>query len=160
MYLSARTGFDTRSRGGLIPRVFNDNALTLAAGAEAHPFSPNLSLFSEAGGSVCLFRTPPAGRGRAPGDFRGDFTYGRGWGRGLDDELRGPRKIAGFRELYSSAEYYSRFGHNGIGYLQWKEGWTLRVAERRFQAFLQTNLVKDIRGDYYNNVLEFAPSVR
>ena len=68
---------------------------------------------------------------------------------------------SGFRDIYFDTEYYSRFGKDVIGYLQYREGFTIPAeGPFRTQVFALANMAKDSKGDYYNNVFEFGPGFR
>jgi len=164
-YLSLRVAQDTRTRGGSLPRIFTDNSAVFAVGMALHPLIPNLSFIGEAGNAVSMLQEPPPDRGRAVPDYRGGIVYYGYWGAPLDStDRRTPPRFtipAGFREIYFDTEFYSRYGNDVIGYLQYKEGFRLpALGDLRTQVFWNLNLAKDSNSDYYNNALEFGPGLR
>ena len=163
-YLSLRVGVDTRTTGGALPRIFSDDAIIPAVGVQIHPFTPYVNVFAEAGTAVSILSQPPADRGRAQPDYRGGVAYFRGWGTNLLSDQTKPHGFlikSGFREVYFDTEYYSRFGKDVIGYLQYREGFsTPSLGPFRTQVFAFGNLAKDSRSDYYNNVVELGPGLR
>lgn len=158
-YVGVRLGQDSRTRGGSVPRIFSDNSATVSAGLQLHPFTQYLGLYGEAGNSVSLLPSLPTDRGRSIPDYRGGLFYSRGWGATLADQPagQGPR----FREVYVDASFYSRFGDDLIGYMQYKEGFRLpHAGPLRAQLFAAAAVAKDSRSDYYNNIVEIGPGLR
>ena len=57
----------------------------------------------------------------------------------------------------ASAGFYSRYGNNGIAYLQARDGFKIAGSETtRLAPYVTARLVKDTRSDYFNNVAEFG----
>src|SRR5205823_3712802 len=100
----------------------------------------------------------PELRGRSvEPDFRAVLAYSREWlGR-----LVGPiglltlgqlKRDWMFTDLDASAGFYSRYGHDGIAYLQARDGFDLvRTGSTRLAPYLVARLVKDTNGDFFNN---------
>jgi len=171
LYAGTRITHDSRSRGGNLPAIFSDNVALVGAGVSFRPRRTNLTLLAEANLAFNLTQTATRNRDVEP-DYRVALYYYRRW----ESRLYGPIGAVTFGRLSSerlftdldaSLGYYSRYDHNGIAYLQLREG--LRVAEwgtSRLYGYGKVNLAKDTNRDFFNNVgevgagLEFRPNAR
>jgi len=159
-YIGLRMNRDTRSETGRLPIILADDTAVFALGVQSQPFGPNSAIYAEAGTAVSLLNHPPAGR--AIPDYRVGMDWFRPWGLSLVEASRQmSRKLAPFGEGYFDTAFYSRYGDNIIGLLQGKEGLTLPLKRLLpVQAFAAANVVKDSRGDFYNNIIEIGPGFR
>ncbi len=155
-YLSVRMIGDSRTRtGGANPRILSDDGVVVAAGLQAR-LARNLYAWGEAGNAVSGLGERPRGLQRSEPDYRGGLAFAKTWGPGLFQNEPGR-----FVETTLDAVYLSRFGHNAIGYAQTKAGYQLPKIRGVFQQpFLAVNLVHDVRGDYFNHLLEVGPGYR
>jgi Tfp pilus assembly protein PilF len=159
-YIGLRLNRDTRSQTGRLPIIFEDDAAVFSFGIQSQPFGPNSAIYAEAGTAVSLLSQPPGGR--AIPDYRVGIDWFHPWGLSLGQASHEiSRKVALFGEGYFDTAFYSRYGDNVIGYLQAKEGLTFPLKRLvPVQAFAAVNVVKDSRGDFYNNVVEIGPGFR
>lgn len=164
LYLGTRITHDSKSRGGSLPAIFSDNVALVGAGVSFRPKRTNLALVAEANLAFNLTTSTARNRDVEP-DYRAALYYYRRW----EGKLYGPagaltlgrlRSDRLFTDLDASLGYYSRYDHNGIGYLQLREG--VRLADwraSRLYGYAKINLVKDTNRDFYNNLAEFGPGV-
>lgn len=161
LYLSTRITHDSRSRGGTLPAVFSDNVALLGTGISFRPRRTNLTFLAEANLAFNLTQTVSRNREVEP-DYRVALYYYRRW----DARLYGPVGAVTlgrlhnerlFTDLDTSLGYYSRYHHNGIAYLQLREGMQLaNWGTSRFYGYGKVNLAKDTNRDFFNNVGEFG----
>ena len=155
-YLSMRMIGDSRTRtGGTRPQILSDDGVVVAAGLQAR-LARNVFAWGEAGNAISGLRERPRGLQRSEPDYRGGVAFAKTWGPSLFQDEPGR-----FVETTLDGVYLSRFGHNVIGYAQTKAGYQLPKIRGVFQQpFLAVNLVHDIRGDYFNHLLEVGPGYR
>ena len=163
-YLGTRITHDSRSRGGQLPAIFSDNAALFGAGVSFRPRRMHFSLFAEANVAINLTQSAVRNRAAEP-DYRAGLLYYRRW----DGRFYGPLGLLAavqargerlFTDVDASLAYYSRYAHNGIAYLQVREG--LHVGDwgpSRFWGYSKLNLVKDTNRDFYNNLGEIGAGV-
>lgn len=160
-YLNERVTRDSRSHGGSLPVVFSDNVGLLGAGISVQPQGWNVTLLAEANLAFNLTQTAEHSGDTEP-DYRvtlyyyrrsesrwygpiGALTFGRARGERL------------FTDYDASLGYYSRYDHNGIAYLQIREG--VRLADwgtSRLSSYAKLNMAGDVNHDFFNNFAELG----
>jgi hypothetical protein len=154
---------DARSKGGLAPTLFSDNAVITGLGVQAKPLT-GLQIEVQQGIAFDILKSGT--RSRTRGDFRAIGVYN--WGIAPEFTLHPNVKFlfSTFIDLYSSAGYYSRYD-NGIGYLQARIG--TRVSEVSYTAldlYVKGNFAGDTKKEFFNNFIDggvgarFIPDIR
>jgi hypothetical protein len=138
--------------------VFSDNAAFTGIGMEIKPVGAHFRLAAEAN---LAFNFVSAFRSRSiEPDYRIMFGYSREWAERLVGpigavtlgHLKGERL---FSAIDASAGFYSRYGNDGIAYLQARDGIRVNGDESaRIAPYIAVRLVKDTHGDYFNNAAE------
>jgi tetratricopeptide (TPR) repeat protein len=143
---------------GLQPAIFSDNVVLTGGGFEIHPQGSHVRFAAEAN----LARNfVPELRGRSiEPDFRAVLAYSREWlGFGLLTLGRIKRDWM-FSDLDASAGYYSRYEHDGIGYIQARDGFeVVHTQSMRLAPYVTARLVKDTKRDFFNNTAEAGAGV-
>lgn len=148
---------DTRSHGGILPEIYNDNYAGLGLGIDWSPLSNrSLRLFAETGAAYSLSNTNhPA--------WRNDTTVGaefyKAWGYGDGCGLHATWPLRPFGDVYASVAYYTRYS-DAIGQVLVRQG--VRLFNYRLSslsAYLKINIVGDSDNIYYNNIIEFGPGL-
>jgi tetratricopeptide (TPR) repeat protein len=167
-YLGGLVTRDTTSKGGTLPIIFSDDVGLLGFGILLQPRHSHFSFHTEENVAVPLISGGTYNYS-ARGDFRAIASYYNLFGGKLRgplglvtfDRLRGERL---FSDIDASSGYYSRYNHNGIFYLQNREGLHLwNMGPSQMSGYLKYFLVKDTHRDFYNNLgeggggIEFRP---
>jgi tetratricopeptide (TPR) repeat protein len=148
---------DLRSRGGLLPAVYNDNYAGVGFGVDWFPLqNRSLRLFAETGADYNLLDTDrPL--------WRNDTTTGaefyQAWGSGNGCTLHATWPLRSFGDAYASMAYYTRY-NDAIGQVVIRQG--VRVVNYHMtaiSAYLELNMVGDTRGVFYNNIVEIGPGL-
>ncbi len=148
---------DARSRGGLAPEIFSDNAMIAGLGVSIRPFR-GLQFNTQYGLSYDFVKRE--NRPRVDGDFRSVIIYSGGIypSLKLHNDVRIP--LSPLLDVYSSIGYYSRY-KNIIGYLQARAG--VRVFEVGYTGmdiYVRGGLVRDTEKEFYNNQFDGAVGIR
>jgi len=140
------------------PAIFSDDAILNGGGLEFHPEGSHLRIRAEANIAYNFF---PADRGRT---WEPDYRFVLGYDREFEGRLVGPigalmfgqvRRDSLFSEIEGSAGFYSRYGNNGIGYIQARDGVNIsRNPSLRLAPYFTARIVKDTKNNYYNNVVD------
>lgn len=170
-YLGGQVTRDTLSKGGTLPIIFSDNVGLVGLGIQLQPRRSHFSLRAEENLAVPLING-----GTYNYDARGDFRVIGSYYNLFPGKLRGPMglitfdRLKGerlFSDIDGSAGYYSRYDHNGILYLQNREGLRLwSMGPSQVSGYLKYFVVKDTHRDFYNNLgeggggVEFRPNKR
>ena len=149
---------DTRSAGGTIPDIYEDNAAIFGVGISFRPFiKVPMYWYAELGRAYDLI---DRNRSRWQRDFRVGATGYQRWGRGdfCVPGLHFPFKQVG--DFYGDVSFYSRFDDDIIGQFRVRQG--LRVLEwgkSSVNAYLKGQYFFDTNYEFYNNVFEFGPGI-
>lgn len=156
-YLSLRLNGDVRTRSEApVPMFYSDGGWTLGVGVFAMP-RKDLYVWGEAGNTLSYYARPVPGTGRFYPDYRGGVTWFRTWGTPLFTDLPGYRR---FLDLAVANIFISRYSNDLFHYAQARAGYHLpRRGLMNSQAYLSVNSVKDVRGFYWANFLEFGPGM-
>jgi tetratricopeptide (TPR) repeat protein len=159
LYLGGQVTRDTDSKGGTLPIIFSDDVGLLGLGILLQPKQSHFALRAEENLAV-----PLIGGGTYNYGARGDFRVIGSYYNFFPGALRGPldlitldrlRSERLFSDLDASAGYYSRYHHNGILYLQNREGLRLvSMGSSQLSGYLKYFVVKDTHRDFYNNLAE------
>lgn len=148
---------DLRSRGGVLPAIYNDNYAGLGVGVDWFPFlNRSLRLFAETGIDYNLLDSErPL--------WRNDTTAGaefyQAWGSHNGCGLHATWPLRSFGDAYVSMAYYTRY-NDAIGQVVLRQGVRLfNYHMSAISAYLKLNLVGDSRGVYYNNIVEIGPGL-
>jgi len=148
---------DGRSKGGLSPIIFSDNALIFGLGLK---FDPIIGLQFKVQQGIAFDLIKINDHFVNKGDFRAIAIYNNGIypNLNLHDNVQLPFTL--LLDVYSSLGYYSRYD-NGIWYLQGKGG--ARIFEFRYSAidlYAKGGAARDTKKEFYNNLLEGGIGVR
>lgn len=168
LYFGGQVTRDTVSKGGTLPIIFSDDVGLVGLGVLLQPKHSHFALRTEENLAV-----PLISGGTYNYDARGDFRAIGSYYNLFPASLRGPLGWLTFDRLKSerlfsdfdgSAGYYSRYNHNGILYLQNREGVRLgSMGPSQVSSYLKYFVVKDTHRDFYNNLgeggggVEFRP---
>ena len=155
-YLEFRISRDVASRsvGPLgYPEIYADNTAMLSIGAQFRFWKKRVGLFVQAGP---VFNLVDDGANRVAFDFRAGAFFAHEWLECRPEPDEGARlDLHPCADVYSDLIYVSRFNHNlflfargrfALGYLVTGPVSWAPVVEGRF--------LKDIRNDYYNNLVD------
>ena len=170
-YLGGQVTRDTLSKGGTLPIIFSDDVGLVGLGIQLQPKHSHFAFRAEENIAV-----PLIGGGTYNYDARGDFRAIGSYYNLFQGKLRGPLdsitfdRLKGerlFSDIDGSAGYYSRYDHNGILYLQNREGLRLwSMGPSQVSGYLKYFVVKDTHRDFYNNLgeggggVEFRPNMK
>jgi len=144
-YASLRLVAD--ARGPVAPDVYlSDNALVGGVGISTATWR-GWRGWAEAGASFGYLRR------NVLSDYRAGASWFRGAGRQLGAEAPG-----WFAETAFDAVFVSRYGHDVIGYLQNRYGYTWPGLQ--MQLYCNNNVARDTAGQYWANYYEFGPGTR
>ncbi len=148
---------DGRSKGGLSPIVFSDNALIFGLGFK---FDPMIGLQFKVQQGMAFDLIQINDHSIKKGDFRAIAIYNNGIypNLNLHDNVQVPFTL--LLDVYTSLGYYSRYD-NGIWYLQGRGG--TRIFELRYSAidfYAKGAIARDIKKEFYNNLFEGGIGVR
>jgi tetratricopeptide (TPR) repeat protein len=154
-YLSTRFVGDVRGQVQLnnMPQYLSENAVIVGTGFATKQWHHLLG-WVEAGLSMGYL----PGRkdiGTAVSDYRGGLNYARAWGNPL-----GRNRAGLFYETTADSIYVSRFDKDWLFYSQHRLGRTFRLGSDYLQTYLNTNLVQDVKREYWANTLEFGPGLK
>jgi tetratricopeptide (TPR) repeat protein len=156
-YFGVRFSRDIRSRAGTLPEIYSDNSSVFSIGIQSVLANTGAVFYAEAGTALNLVGTRP----RAASDYRAGAYWSRSWGGGLIPPASASHSMAWIGSLYADAGFYSRYAHNVIGSVQFREGLRLPTGRALPIALLgAVNLVKDSNGNFYNNIVETGPALR
>lgn len=161
LYSSLRVIGDTGTSGqplaagGGIPPALSERTMILGGGA-LWKVNYRLSLWGEAGESYRYAQVAGVSSRFRP-DYRGGFSYLRGWGR-----LMGSARPGWFTETSLDGFYVSRFDNDMLLYAQARGGYTLRplAGGMQLQFLMSLNVTRDRNGEYWGNFLEAGPGLR
>ena len=148
---------DARSKGGLAPEIFSDNAMIAGLGVSIRPFR-GLQFNTQYGLSYDFVKRED--KSRVAGDFRSIIIYSDGIYPSFNLHDKVGILFSPLLDVYSSLGYYSRY-KNIIGYLQARAG--VRVCEAGYTAmdiYVRGGLVRDNEKEFYNNQLDGAVGIR
>jgi tetratricopeptide (TPR) repeat protein len=145
----------TLTAGGGVPPALSERTMILGGGV-LWKVSDKLSLWGEAGESFRYAKVDGVNARFKP-DYRGGFSYLKGWGR-----LMGSRRAGWFSEVSLDGFYVSRFDNDMLLYSQARAGYTLRASRGGFQVqmLMNFNVTRDKNGEYWGNVIEAGPGLR
>jgi hypothetical protein len=154
-YVSLRFAGDVRrtadftSFGQVQTQLLSESAVIFGAGLATN-YWHGLMAWGEAGTAVGYLR-----RGARP-DYRGGFSFAKGFGELLGGESRGL-----FFETNEDAVFVSRFGNDTLFYTQNRAGYTLGSPDGlRLQLYWNQNITADTKRQYWANFVETGPGVR
>jgi hypothetical protein len=146
---------DSRSEGGNLPQIYNDNYAGLGIGLDWKA-TRAMRLYLQAGPDYDLL---DRNRARWRTDLVAGWTGYWSWGAGGGCSLEPRWPLASFGDLYANLAHYSRYS-NAIGQISLRTG--LRLFEQkgtRVSGYLRLDLFGDDEGLYYNNTLEWGPGL-
>ena len=162
-YAGARYVGDSRSKGGIAPQIYNDNAFSAGVGARIDS-KIGISLAAE---SFLAFNLIKTGDHRA--DTEGDFRVVAAGYWDVQERICGPiglltaetlRDKSFYTSLGGSIGYYSRYRDNVIGQFLSMEGWNFYKGERsRLSVYLRSMAGYDTNADFFNNLAEVGPGI-
>jgi tetratricopeptide (TPR) repeat protein len=141
--------------GGGIPPALSERTMILGGGI-LWKVNYRLSLWGEAGESYRYAHVEGVNSLLRP-DYRGGFSYLKGWGR-----LMGAGRRGWFAESSLDGFYVSRFDNDMLLYAQARAGYTLKPFRGgpQLQFVMSLNVTRDLNGEYWGNFLEAGPGVR
>jgi len=143
-YISLRFIGDTqRNTPGPNPQALSESSFLLALGATTQ--FHGITAWGEGGRAISYTK-----RQNLP-DYRGGFSWSRGWGHLLSSEASGL-----FLETNADEVFLSRFGNDWLTYSQWRTGYTVSGVQLLWNA----NLTVDTSHQYWANFVETGPGVR
>jgi tetratricopeptide (TPR) repeat protein len=159
-YVGMRFARDTRSKAGILPEIYSDNSAVIGGGLQSRIPASGITLYAEAGAAFdmlagSVWKNPKQ-------DYRGGADWFAEWGESIQETVR--NNSSGFSMIgsgYSDVSYYTRYNHNVIGYLQFRQGVNLPTTKfLPMQVLAAVNGVKDSKKAFYNNIVEVAPVIR
>lgn len=139
---------DSKTSGGLIPRIYSDNYAGAAVGLQ-YTNASGLRIFAQAGATMRLGAVASVPSG---GDVRGGVQLYREWG--------GPAAHrAGYGNFYGSGTYYSRY-QDTVFYNQLELGTRTSPAPTATEFYLRPVFTMDSKSYYYDNLIELTAGVR
>ena len=146
LYLDVLASQDSRTAGGVVPRVFADNYALGAVGVQyTRPWG--LRAFVQAGESASLGTIAAVKSGP---DLRIGVQLYREW-------AEPPSRAQGYGNLYASETYFSRYADT-ITYAQLEVG--RHPFEPRIDLFARGTVTLDTHAFYYSNLVELTLGVR
>lgn len=141
--------------GGWFPPALSERTMILGGGA-LWKVTYRLSFWGEAG-EAYRYANVQGSTARFKPDYRGGFSYLKGWGRLIGSSRRG-----WFSEASFDGFYVSRFNNDMLLYSQARAGYTFAPLAGGAQVQLLTNLnfTRDKNGEYWGNVVEAGPGIR
>ena len=159
-YVGMRFSRDTRSKAGILPEVYSDNSAIVGGGLQSRIPASGVTLYAEAGAAFDMLA--PSIWKHPKQDYRGGANWFVEWGDSIQETAR--NNSSGFSMIgsgYSDVSYYTRYNHNVIGYLQFRQGINLPTSKFvPIQILAAVNGVKDYKKAFYNNIVEVAPVIR
>ena len=153
LYIGEHLLRDTASSGGRLPQIFSDNALLSGIGVSFQPHGAPYFLSAEVNAAYLPYGSKSGTSAIVP-DSRVVAGYYKLFRAGGD---RSPGNRLSL-EANGSFGFYSRYGHDGIAYLQPREMIDLtREGTLRLRPFLQQSISLDTNQQFYNNVFELIP---
>lgn len=153
IYVGERLLRDTASSGGRLPQIFSDNALLSGVGVSFQPHDAPYFLSAEVNAAYLPYGSKNGTSAVVP-DSRVIAGYYKLWRAGADSRSSNRLSL----EANGSFGFYSRYGHDGIAYLQPREIIDLtREGTLRLRPFLQQSISLDTNQQFYNNVFELIP---
>ncbi len=155
-YVGLRFSRDIRSRSGTLPQIYSDNSAVFSIGIQSAVAHTGAVVYAEAGTALNLVGAGPT----APPDYRAGLLWFRSWGASLvpSPNAAGAPRLMG--SAYADGGYYSRYNRNVIGSAQLREGIRLPLSRLPVALLGALNLVKDSKGNFYNNIVEVGPMLR
>ena len=143
------------SAGGGLPPALSERTMILGGGI-LWKVTPRLHLWGEAG-EAYRYADVDGATYRFRPDYRGGFSYLKGWGR-----LIGSERGGWFTEVSLDGFYVSRFDNDLLLYPQARAGYTLKRfgAGPQLQLLMNFNVTKDRNGEYWGNIVEAGPGLR
>lgn len=145
-YVDVLASQDSRTAGGVLPRVFADNYALGALGVQ-YALPTGFRAFVQAGESVGLGTVAAI---RSGPDLRTGVQLYREWA-----EL--PSRVQGYGNLYASETYLSRYA-DVITYAQLEAGRHLITS--RIDLFARATVSLDTHAFYYSNLAELTLGLR
>jgi tetratricopeptide (TPR) repeat protein len=158
LYLSYRRTSDNKSHtSNNLPQIFEDNAAITSIGLQSRIFpSIPLTAFIEAGKAVDLVYRD---RARWRNDFRTGFFYYNDWGKQARYTFKPTISAIPNMDIYGDLIYFSRF-LNTIGTVRIRPGFEVfRYGSMSFNAYMKGFLSQDDSRQFYNNFIEYGPSI-
>ena len=157
-YLSVRFLGDVRGEvnAAFGPQYLSERSVIFAGGLATRTFH-GLRGWFEAGEALIYHETPSVRRRFMP-DYRGGFSYAKGFGNLLTKGQHGL-----FAETNLDGIFISRFSNDSLLYSQNRAGYTLRSAETggfHTQLLWNANATADAQRQYWANYVETGPGVR
>ncbi len=151
LYLRTRYTLDTKSLGGLIPDIFDDNAMILSLGLSLQPLKsiPALLYVEYGAGYDLIDRNRELWRP----DFRSGITFYQYWGPGSHFSPKLVFLMKPQADAYGDFSFYSRYEDNWIGAGRIRAGF--RVAEFKYSSigvYLKGAYVFDTNHEFFNNI--------
>lgn len=146
IYLDVLASQDSRTAGGVVPRVFADNYALGAVGVQL-ALPTGFRAFVQAGESVGLGTVAAVKSGP---DVRAGVQLYREW-------AEAPSRTQGYGNLYASATYFSRYADT-IAYAQIEAG--RHPFTQRVDIFARGTVSLDTHAFYYSNLAELTLGVR
>lgn len=158
LYLSYRRTSDNKSNtSNSLPQIFEDNAAITSIGFQSRLFpSIPLTAFIEAGKAVDLVYRD---RARWRNDFRTGFFYYNDWGKQARYTFKPTLSAKPNMDIYADLIYFSRF-LNTIGTVRIRPGLEVfRYGSMSLNAYMKGFLSQDDSRQFYNNFIEYGPSI-
>jgi len=153
LYIGEHLLRDTASSGGRLPQIFSDNALLSGVGVSFQPHDAHYFLSAEVNAAYLPYGSKNGTSAIVP-DSRVVAGYYKVFRFGGDSKPGNRISL----EANGSFGFYSRYGRDGIAYLQPREIIDLtREGTLRLRPFLQQSISLDTNQQFYNNVFEFIP---
>ncbi|NWF84174.1 MAG: tetratricopeptide repeat protein [Bryobacteraceae bacterium] len=141
--------------GGGVPPALSERTMILGGGV-LWKVTYRLSFWGEAG-EAYRYANVPGITARFKPDYRGGFSYLKGWGR-----LMGSPRRGWFSEASLDGFYVSRFNNDMLLYSQARGGYTFAplAGGAQVQILTSFNFTRDRNGEYWGNVVEAGPGIR
>ena len=134
---------------GFGAQYLSERSVIFAGGLATKPQHGWIGWF-EAGEAV-VYREAPGQARRTLPDYRGGFSYSKGFGHPLTSSARG-----WFGETNDDGVFVSRFSNDSLLYSQNRAGYT----RGRVQFLWNANITADAKSQYWANFVETGPGAR
>lgn len=158
IYVRSKYTYDSRSIGGLLPSIYEDNAAIFSAGVSYRPIIKfPVDFYAEGGRAYDLI---DRNRARWRSDFRSGLVGYKNWGATpvYAPQARFVLKPVG--DIYGDVSYYTRYDDNIIGQFLLRQGFRIfELCNSSISIYAKGQYFFDTKREYYNNVVEYGGGI-